>query len=279
MTLARRFAAVLSAPLMVVFSLNAVAADRIVSVGGDVTEIVYALGAGDRLVARDTTSTLPAAKNLPDVGYMRQLNAEGILSLKPTMVLASELAEPSLVLRQIADVGVKVVPVSGEASLDNVPHKIQQVASALNLEKQGAAVTQKYEQQLAAVPRTPLKTKVLFILSHGGMTPMAAGQDTAADAIIKASGAQNAMQGFSRYRPLSQEGVVASAPDLILITSDGFKTLGTVDKIWALPGMALTPAAKNKQILVVDDMALLGFSLETPAALAALREAAERAQR
>ena len=279
MTLARRFAAVLSAPLMVVFSLNAVAADRIVSVGGDVTEIVYALGAGDRLVARDTTSTLPAAKNLPDVGYMRQLNAEGILSLKPTMVLASELAEPSLVLRQIADVGVKVVPVSGEASLDNVPHKIQQVASALNLEKQGAAVTKKYEQQLAAVPRTPLKTKVLFILSHGGMTPMAAGQDTAADAIIKASGAQNAMQGFSRYRPLSQEGVVASAPDLILITSDGFKTLGTVDKVWALPGMALTPAAKNKQILVVDDMALLGFSLETPAALAALREAAERAQR
>lgn len=279
MTLARRFAAVLSAPLMVVFSLNAVAADRIVSVGGDVTEIVYALGAGDRLVARDTTSTLPAAKNLPDVGYMRQLNAEGILSLKPTMVLASELAEPSLVLRQIADVGVKVVPVSGEASLDNVPHKIQQVASALNLEKKGAAVTQKYEQQLAAVPRTPLKTKVLFILSHGGMTPMAAGQDTAADAIIKASGAQNAMQGFSRYRPLSQEGVVASAPDLVLITRDGFKTLGTVDKVWALPGMALTPAAKNKQLLVVDDMALLGFSLETPAALAALREAAERAQR
>lgn len=226
MTLARRFAAVLSAPLMVVFFLNAVAADRIVSVGGDVTEIVYALGAGDRLVARDTTSTLPAAKNLPDVGYMRQLNAEGILSLKPTMVLASELAEPSLVLRQIADVGVKVLPVSGEASLDNVPHKIQQVASALNLEKQGAAVTQKYEQQLAAVPRTPLKS-VLFILSHGGMTPMAAGQDTAADAIIKASGAQNAMR-FSRYRPLSQEGVVASAPDLVLITRDGFKTLGTV---------------------------------------------------
>lgn len=279
MTLARRFAAVLSAPLMVVFSMNAVAADRIVSVGGDVTEIVYALGAGDRLVARDTTSTLPAAQKLPDVGYMRQLNAEGILSLKPTMVLATELAEPSLVLRQIADVGVKVVPVSGKASLENVPHKIQQVASALNLEKQGAEVAQKYEQQLAAIPHTPLKTKVLFILSHGGMTPMAAGQDTAADAIIKASGAQNAMQGFSRYRPLSQEGVVASAPDLILLTTDGFKTLGNVNKVWELPGMALTPAAKNKQILIVDDMALLGFSLKTPEALAALRQAAERAQR
>lgn len=279
MILARRLAAVLSAPLMVVFSMNAVAADRIVSVGGDVTEIVYALGAGDRLVARDTTSTLPAAKKLPDVGYMRQLNAEGILSLKPTMVLATELAEPSLVLRQIADVGVKVVPVSGKASLENVPHKIQQVASALNLEKQGVEVAQKYEQQLAAIPHTPLKTKVLFILSHGGMTPMAAGQDTAADAIIKASGAQNAMQGFSRYRPLSQEGVVASAPDLILLTTDGFKTLGNVNKVWELPGMALTPAAKNKQILIVDDMALLGFSLKTPEALAALRQAAERALR
>ena len=105
---------------------------------------------------------------------------------------------------------------------------------------------------------------------------MAAGQNTAADSIITSAGAQNAMQGFSRYRPLSQEGIVAAAPDLLLLTTDGVKTLGGLDNVWKLPGLAMTPAGKNKRALVVDDMALLGFGLETPAVLAKLRQSAEQ---
>lgn len=115
-------------------------------------------------------------------------------------------------------------------------------------------------------------------MSHGGLTPMAAGQNTAADAMIRAAGGSNAMQGFSRYRPLSQEGVIASAPDLLLITTDGVKALGSSENIWKLPGMALTPAGKHKRLLVVDDMALLGFGLETPQVLAQLREKMEQMQ-
>lgn len=92
--------------------LTAAAAQRIVSIGGDVTEIAFALGAGDDVIARDSTSLHPeAVKKLPDVGYMRQLNAEGILALKPTLVLTTELAQPALVLKQLADSGVKVVSV------------------------------------------------------------------------------------------------------------------------------------------------------------------------
>lgn len=259
------------------FPLAAVAAERIVSIGGDVTEIAFALGAGDEVVARDSTSLHPAAvQTLPDVGYMRQLNVEGILALKPTLILTTELAEPALVLKQLEDSGVKVVRIPGDTSVQAVPEKISVIAGAVNRSSQGKQLAERYQQQLAAVANTPLPVKVLFVMSHGGITPMAAGQQTAADAIIRAAGLKNAMQGFSRYRPLSQEGVIASAPDLLLVTTDGVRSIGGQENLWLLPGMALTPAGKNRRVLIVDDMALLGFGLETPQALGLLRKAAEQ---
>lgn len=266
--------------LLTLCSLYAQANERLVTIGGDVTEIVFALGAGDSVVARDSTSTHPAAVSaLPDVGYMRQLNAEGILAMQPTRILVSDQAQPTLALTQISDVGVSVVPVASVNTLDAVSDKIRTLASALGRESQGQALIDDYRQRLAAIPRTPLQTRVLFILSHSGMTPMAAGGNTAADAIIHAAGAQNAMQGFERYRPLSQEGVIAAQPDLILVSHDGVKALGGIDRVWQLPGMAQTPAAREKRVVALDDMALLGFTLGTPDALAALRNAAQQAQR
>ncbi|WAT02780.1 hemin ABC transporter substrate-binding protein [Rouxiella chamberiensis] len=263
--------------LLVAAMFSSQAAERIVSIGGDVTEIVYALGAGNELVARDSTSTHPdKATKLPDVGYMRMLNAEGILSTKPTLVLSSELAQPSLALQQVAQSHVKVVRVPGSPTLDTVVQKIEVIANALGRQAEGEKLITDYRNQLKAIQGTPLHAKVLFIMSHGGMSSMAAGQNTAADSIITSAGAQNAMQGFSRYRPLSQEGIVAAAPDLLLLTGDGVKTLGGIDNVWKLPGLAMTPAGKNKRVLIVDDMALLGFGLETPAALARLRQAAEQ---
>lgn len=259
------------------FPLAAVAAERIVSIGGDVTEIAFALGAGDEVVARDSTSLHPAAvQKLPDVGYMRQLNAEGILALKPTLILTTELAEPALVLKQLEDSGVKVVRIPGDTTVQAVPEKISVIADVINRSSQGKQLAERYQQQLAAIANTPLPVKVLFVMSHGGITPMAAGQQTAADAIIRAAGLKNAMQGFSRYRPLSQEGVIASAPDLLLVTTDGVRSIGGQENLWLLPGMALTPAGKNRRVLIVDDMALLGFGLETPQALGLLRKAAEQ---
>ncbi|WP_145579439.1 heme/hemin ABC transporter substrate-binding protein [Yersinia vastinensis] len=259
--------------------LTTLAAERIVTIGGDVTEIAYALGAGSEIVARDSTSLQPqAVQKLPDVGYMRMLNAEGILAMKPTMLLVSELAQPSLVLKQVADSGVNVVTVPGQTTPESVAVKINAIATALHQQEKGQDLINDYQQRLSAVNNTPLPVKVLFVMSHGGLTPMAAGQNTAADAMIRAAGGSNAMQGFSRYRPLSQEGVIASAPDLLLITSDGVRALGGNDGIWKLPGMALTPAGKNKRLLVVDDMALLGFGLETPQVLSQLRKGMEQAQ-
>lgn len=252
------------------------ATERLVTIGGDVTEIVWALGSGREVVARDSTSTHPAAtKALPDIGYMRQLNAEGILAMRPTLVLASDQAQPSLALKQIADAGIKVVTIPGQKRLGVIETKIDAIARALDKVPQGNTLRHQIRAQLASVPSRPLPVRVLFIMSHAGTTAMAAGQETAADTVIRAAGLTNTMQGFTRYQPLSQEGVIASEPDLVVVTENSVQTLGGKDKVWDLPGLAQTPAARHRRLLVVDDMALLGLGPETPRQIANLRATAE----
>lgn len=266
----RLFALLTALPL-----LAGAAEHQVVALGGDVTEIVYALGAQDELVARDTTSTWPPqALKLPDVGYLRQLNAEGILAAHPDIVLASAQAQPSLALKQVAQNGVKVVTVPGRDDISVIDEKIRLVAQALDKKAEGEKLRQQMKSKLQSVPTATVDKRVLFILSHSGMNAMAAGQDTGADAAIRAAGLKNAMQGFSRYQPLSQEGVIASRPDLVVISADGVKSMGGEAALWALPGLAQTPAGRNKQVLLVDDMALLGFGIRTPDAIQALRQKA-----
>ena len=265
--------------LIAALPLTAFAAtqEKMVTLGGDVTEIVYALGAESSLVARDSTSLWPPQVTaLPDVGYLRQLNAEGILAMRPTLVLANTQAQPSLTLKQIAQSQVKVITVPGSNDLSVIDEKVRVIALATHRVQQGEALRQTLRASLAALPSTPLNKRVLFILNHGGMNAMAAGQQTAADTAISAAGLHNAMQGFSRYQPLSQEGVIASAPDLVVISKDGVKALGGEDNVWKLPGLAQTPAGRHKQVLQIDDMALLGFSVRTPQAIQQLRAKAEQ---
>ncbi|MEG1212267.1 MAG: hemin ABC transporter substrate-binding protein [Leclercia sp.] len=251
--------------------------EKIVTLGGDVTEIVYALGAQSSLVARDSTSQWPVqAASLPDVGYLRQLNAEGILAMRPTLVLASAQAQPSLALKQVEQSNVNVITVPGGNTLSVIDEKVRVVAQATHQVAKGEALRNSLRQELAALPSTSLNKRVLFILNHGGMTAMAAGQDTGADAAIRAAGLHNAMQGFSRYQPLSQEGVIASQPDLVVVSQEGVKAMGGEASLWTLPGLAQTPAGRNKQVLLIDDMALLGFSVRTPQAIVQLRARAEQ---
>lgn len=257
--------------------LAGAAAQKVVTLGGDVTEIVYALGAQSALVARDSTSQWPPeALTLPDVGYLRQLNAEGILATRPTTVLASVQAQPSLALKQVAQNGVTVVTIPGSNDLSVIDDKVRIVAAALHKDAEGEQLRKSLKQAREALPKTQLNKRVLFILSHGGMSAMAAGQQTGADAAIRAASLQNAMQGVNRYQPLSQEGVIASQPDLVVISSDGVKSMGGEAGLWQLPGLAQTPAGSNKQVLLVDDMALLGFSIRTAEAIQQLRHKAEQ---
>ena len=257
-------------------ALPALAAERVISIGGDVTQIVYALDAQQELIARDSTSRHPAqATKLPDVGYMRQLNAEGILALKPTLVLSSELAKPSLVLQQVEQSGVKVVDVTGASSLDAIAIKIATIGNALHREAAANALIEQVNKQRAQIPQQPLPVKVLFIMAHGGMRTQAAGAQTGADGAIRSAGLVNAMAAVPHYQQLSQEGVVAAAPDLIVVGEEGLRTLGGEENVWSLPGLALTPAGQHRALLVVDDMAFLSFGIDTPGSILKLRRIAE----
>ncbi len=233
--------------------LSHAAVERLVTLGGDVTEIVYALHAEESLVARDSTSSWPpAAQKLPDVGYLRQLNAEGILALRPQLVLASAQAQPSLVLHKVQASGVKVVNVPGGESLSAIDNKVAVIAEALGKTAAGDALRQQLQQQIAAIPTQPVAKRVLFILSHGGMNTLVAGQHTAADGAIRAAGLQNAMQGFDHYRAMSQEGVAASQADLVVISADGLKGMGGEAGLWKLPGRR-GQRGRHKQLLTIDD--------------------------
>ncbi|MBL3521825.1 heme/hemin ABC transporter substrate-binding protein [Serratia plymuthica] len=252
------------------------AGERVIAIGGDVTEIIYALGAGQTLVARDSTSQQPPqATALPNVGYMRQLNAEGILALKPSLVIASELAQPSLALQQVEQAGVKVVMVTGKPELGAIDEKIAVIAATLGREKEGKALQVKLDRQIAAVPTHRLPVRVLFIMAHTGIAAMGAGNGTAAEGAIRSAGLDNALAGVTRYQPLTQEGLVAAAPQLLVIGKASLQRMGGEANLWALPGLAFTPAGKQRQLLVIDDNALLSFGLDMPTAIGQLRQAAE----
>lgn len=263
--------------MMLLVSLNTFSAERIITLGSDITEMVYELDAQTQLIARDSTSLYPAAAlSLPDIGYMQRLNIEGILSLHPTLVIASEFAKPTTVLAQLEKNGVKVINVAEQRSLNAIPEKIMTVAKAVGKVPQGQQQVTRFKQQLTTVKTTPIDKKVLFLMSHGGIQLITAGQDTVADNIITLVGAKNIMSEFKGYRLLSLEGLASSQPDLIIMTKEGIKSLGGVDNVWKLKGLAITPAGKHKALLIVDDVRMLSFSLGTPEVMQQLRDALEK---
>jgi iron complex transport system substrate-binding protein len=237
---------------------------RLVSIGGAVTEIVYALGAGDRLVAVDTTSLYPAAaRKLPNVGYMRQLSAEGVLSLRPSLVLITKDAGPPAALKQLGDAGTALQLVPDEPSAEGAAAKIRAVAEILGAGPKGARIAEALTRDLARLEQriAPLKArpKVVFVLSIGQGAPLAAGRNTTADAMIRLAGGVNAIAGYEGYKLLSPEAAVAAAPDAILVTSHSVELLGGADAILARPELKLTPAGKAHRLIAMDGLYLLGF--------------------
>jgi len=245
---------------------------RVVSIGGAVTEIVYRVGGERYLIATDTTSTFPAAANaLPKVGYQRALSAEGILALNPTMLLAAPEAGPPPALAQIETAGVKIVRATGDFTFESLVNNVDLVARSLGLAPAGKALDEKlraeWKATRAAIRPTGTPPKVLFVFSHAANNVQVAGEGTAASAMIALAGGVNAMIGFKGYRPLSSEGVIAAAPDVILCTREGIEALGGVDVLLSRPGIALTPAGKAKKVIYPDALYLLGFGPRLPQAV------------
>ena len=250
-------------------------AKRIVSIGGTITEILYALGAEDRIVARESTSFYPEAANAkPDVGYMRALSAEGILGQKPDLILMEEGSGPPPVLEilKASEVPMVVVPTPPDAA--KIGQKIRDVGAAVGLSDKAEALAVKTEDGLkklaADVAKIPgPKKKVLFVLSLSNNRVMAGGADTEAGAVIEMAGGVNAAPTINGYKALSDEAVIAAQPDLILSMSRGDHSLKP-EQVFALPSMQTTPAAASKSLVSMDGLLLLGFGPRTPDAARSL---------
>ena len=250
----------------------------IVSIGGDVTEIVYALGAGGRVAAVDITSLHPReARDLPQVGYMRQMSAEPILSLSPALILAIADAGPPQVLDQLQSAGTCLALVPDEHSPAGVLKKVETVAAALDRKAEGEALAARLEAEFAALQSSlgALKDKprVLFLFSVGEGAPMVGGRKTSADSIITLAGGQNAIESFEEFKPASSEGIIAAAPDVVLVTELTLEKLGGQEGLLQRLDIAQTPAGKAKRIVAMESLLLLGFGPRTPQAIRELATA------
>ena len=266
---------------LVLLQINAAMAaphPRVVALGGPVTETVYALGKEALLVGTDSSSVYPeAATKLPQVGYQRTLAAEGIVSLAPELILATDEAGPPAVIEQLRSSGVKIVLVPSEHSVPGAQAKVRAIAAALGCADRGeqlaAVIGKEAEEARTLLQPWPTQPKVLFLYARGGATMNVSGAGTAADAMIALAGGRNAATGYEGYKPLTTEGGVAAAPEVILLTSRGLESAGGTDKLLTQPGLSFTPAARSKRVVALDDLYLLGFGPRTGAAIRDLARA------
>ena len=237
---------------------------RIVTLGGSVTEIVYALGAGDQVVGVDASSVYPeAATEQPNVGYFRKVPAEGVLSLNPSLVLALEGTGPPTVFEQFRSAGVRIVQVPDTPSVTGAKQKIQQIGDLLGRSAQADSLIAAMERELEAAQalRTEASStpRVLFVYARGSGTMNVAGRGTSAAAMIELAGGKNAITGFEGFKPMSAEAVVEAEPDVILALTRGLESIGGTEGLLEQPGIPLTPAGKQERIVAMDDLLLLGF--------------------
>lgn len=244
-------------------------AKRIVSIGGSVTEILYALGEQDRVVARDSTSLYPQdATAKPDVGYIRQLSAEGIISQNPDLILTESGAGPADTIAILEAGSVPLVSIPTPPTTESVAARIRAIGDAIGKADSAEKLATEVEARMADVTREieaipGEKKRVLFALSLANGRIMAAGRNTAADAMIRLSGGVNAVQGFDGYKPLTDEAVIEAAPEAILVMSNPGRHV-TAEEAFAIPALKNSPAGQSSTLIAMDALYLLGLGPRTP---------------
>jgi iron complex transport system substrate-binding protein len=250
-------------------SPQAKAYDRIVSIGGDVTEVIYAINKQDKLVGADTTSYFPPEVNrLPKVGYKRTLSAEGILSLKPDLIIHSGSAGPQSVIKQLKATGVEIIKVDDGHNFSAIKGKLEIISEKLGAEDKKNELIQKLESQYAELGKRKEvqsnKKSAIFVLSHTGDRSLVAGKNSSAEGFFTIVGIENAIEDFNGFKPLNPESLVSLNPDYIILS----KTLGTKENelkesLLKTPGIEKIKAVEEDNIIFVDAMRATGFGSRT----------------
>lgn len=254
----------------------------VVAIGGSVTEIIYALGEQDQLVARDTTSMFPPeASELPDVGYIRALSPEGVLSVNPKKIVALEGSGPPESLDVLKKASVPIVLIPESYSREGIVNKIKAVGAAVGAADKAADLAKAVEADVAAAESRAAEPhdskRVLFILSMQGGRIMAAGDGTAAAAIIEMAGGANALSGVEGYKQVSDEAVIEAAPDVILMMDRTGNHAADNSQLFAHPALAGSPAAESDSVVRMSGGYLLGFGPRTASAIEELSTALQNA--
>jgi len=253
---------------------------RIISLSGFLTEVLYELDYGEQIVGRDVTTAYPAAaKDIPNLGHISQLNAEAILELQPDLIFLEESQqEQTTVLQQLENAGLEIIAVPTTFHLNNAVQAARKMANHLDIdESKLEAMAQKIEQdslqlveQRAEYSNTP---NVLFIYARGAGRLMVGGQNTSAAAMIEKAGGQNAIQSFDDFRALTPEALLEAAPDVILVFETGLASLDGKEGLAQITGIPQTPAFQNDRIVAMDGHYLTAFG---PRAAQAALELAEK---
>ncbi len=255
---------------------------RIVSLFGDVTEILYALGVEDYIVGVDVSSVFPeAAQDLPDVGFAGALNAEGILALNPSIVIGGSTVAPGPpgVIDQLEQAGIEVLVLPELIGLDAPAIKIRAIGAALEIPRTAEALAQRVEAEIeaarpksAAADTEPLS--VLFVYLRRGGIQLVSGAGREAETIITAAGGidAGAAAGIGGWESLSPEALLAIDPDVYLVMELGYDAVGGLEGLLEIPGMAQTEAGRHQRVIVMEDILLLGFGPRMAASIVQLRD-------
>ena len=244
---------------------------RIVPLSGDIAEIIFDLGLQKNVVGVDASATYPAHAwdGLPQIGFERNLSAEGILALQPTVVIGKSTAGPAAVLDQVRAAGVPVVIINDPQDLTSPVVKIRSVAAALGLGSAGETLADRTQAAIdheiaRADAATSPKPTVMFLYIRTGIQ-LIGGAGSVADSVIAAAGGIDGgtKAGVNGFMPVSAELIAAAAPDYIIVPSSGLASIGGMDELLKIPGIAQSPAALNGHIIAIDDEVLLGFTPRT----------------
>ena len=252
---------------------NTISNEKIVSLNGAITEILADLGEENNLVGVDVTSTYPSSvkEKATDLGHTRSLSIEALLALKPTKVFATDKDINPEQIAQLKNAGIQTEIIKQDYSVEGTKELVKTVATSLN-KQDFDAINAKIDTDLKAVKPLTTKPKVLFIYARGAGNLMVAGTNTPMEKIIGIAGGQNAITEFEDFKPLTPEAVVKSNPDYILMFDKGLESIGGVDGVLKLEGIASTNAGKNKKIIAMDGQLVSGFGPRVGQAAAQLNQ-------